>query len=112
MWPTVRPDTRRLVACREAAGFRRMLACRISMGRVLLAVACAGLPLGAVLAAPPAGSAPAAGATTTAVGDGLIDARYVLDAAARVAAPWNGPRTGPPAQPGKHIAIVGEDLRN
>ncbi len=42
----------------------------------------------------------------------LGEARRVVEAAARPAAPWNGPRTGPRAQPGKHVAVVAEDLRN
>jgi ribose transport system substrate-binding protein len=44
--------------------------------------------------------------------DFLVMAKGVVDAAARPAAPWNGPRNGPRAQPGKHIAVVAEDLRN
>ncbi len=42
----------------------------------------------------------------------LAQARRVVVAAAQPAAPWNGPRTGPHALPGKRIAIVNEDLRN
>jgi ribose transport system substrate-binding protein len=42
----------------------------------------------------------------------LGDARRAVDAAARPAPEWTGPRTGPRAQPGKHLAIVNEDLRN
>jgi ribose transport system substrate-binding protein len=45
-------------------------------------------------------------------GDSLADAKRVVDAAARPATQWTGPRTGPRAQPGKHLAIVNEDLRN
>ncbi|WP_425470793.1 substrate-binding domain-containing protein [Trinickia fusca] len=42
----------------------------------------------------------------------LTEAKRVVDAAAQPAPPWNGPRTGPRAQPGKHLAVVAEDLRN
>ncbi|MFL6699921.1 MAG: substrate-binding domain-containing protein [Vitreoscilla sp.] len=42
----------------------------------------------------------------------LADAKRVVDAAARPAPEWTGPRTGPPAQPGKRLALVNEDLRN
>jgi ribose transport system substrate-binding protein len=43
---------------------------------------------------------------------GLAEAKRIVDAAEQRAAPWSGPRTGPRAQAGKHIAIVAEDLRN
>ena len=42
----------------------------------------------------------------------LPDAQRVVDTATRAAAPWAGPRSGPAAQAGKTIAVVGEDLRN
>ncbi|WP_425452704.1 substrate-binding domain-containing protein [Trinickia dinghuensis] len=42
----------------------------------------------------------------------LAEAQRVVDAAEQPAAPWSGPRTGPRAQPGKHIAVFAEDLRN
>lgn len=42
----------------------------------------------------------------------LAEAQRVVDSATQAAAPWGGPRTGPAAQPGKTIAVVGEDLRN
>jgi len=42
----------------------------------------------------------------------LEQAKRIVDAAAQPAAPWSCPRTGPPGQPGKHVAIVAEDLRN
>ena len=42
----------------------------------------------------------------------LADAKRVVDDAARAAPEWTGPRTGPPAQPGKRLALVNEDLRN
>src|SRR5881409_2965341 len=44
--------------------------------------------------------------------DALAEARRIVEAATQPAAPWNGPRTGPPAQSGKHVVILGEDLRN
>ncbi|WP_184033010.1 substrate-binding domain-containing protein [Paraburkholderia sp. Cpub6] len=75
----------------------------------LLALACACL-----LSAAPAQDllpGPAPGAPVAAT-DFLALARRVVDAASRPAAPWKGPRNGPPAQSGKHIAVVAEDLRN
>jgi len=42
----------------------------------------------------------------------LVEAQRVVDAATQAAAPWSGPKAGPPAQPDKTIAVVGEDLRN
>jgi ribose transport system substrate-binding protein len=54
----------------------------------------------------------AAGAQTAASGANLAEARRVVAAAEQSAVPWSGPRNGPPAQPGKHVAIVAEDLRN
>lgn len=45
-------------------------------------------------------------------GNTLIEAKRIVAAAERSAIPWTGPRTGPQAQAGKHIAIVAEDLRN
>ena len=42
----------------------------------------------------------------------LADAKRAVDAAARPAQEWTGPRTGPPARPGKRLALVNEDLRN
>jgi len=59
---------------------------------------------------PEAGPSAAVSARTS--GDGLADAKRVVDAAARPATQWTGPRTGPRAQPGKHLAVVNEDLRN
>ncbi|APA90134.1 substrate-binding domain-containing protein (plasmid) [Paraburkholderia sprentiae WSM5005] len=44
--------------------------------------------------------------------DFLAEAKRVVDAATRPAAPWSGPRSGPRAQSGKRIAVVAEDLRN
>ncbi|MGF6416429.1 ribose transport system substrate-binding protein [Paraburkholderia sp. MM5482-R2] len=75
----------------------------------LLALACACvLPAAAAQDLLP-GPAPGAPVAAT---DFLALARRVVDAASRPAAPWNGPRKGPPAQSGKHIAVVTEDLRN
>jgi ribose transport system substrate-binding protein len=42
----------------------------------------------------------------------LTEAKRIVDAAARPAAPWSGPNSGPRAQPDRHIAVVAEDLRN
>ncbi len=77
------------------------------MKRALLTLICAGMPLVGMAAGPsvPAASDPAARAF-------LAEAQRVLDSAAKPAAPWNGPQTGPRAQPKKLIAVVGEDLRN
>ncbi len=79
---------------------------------VQLAVACAQ----SVVVAQAVSAAPVAGASAAAPADlnrdYLADARRVVDAAARPAAAWVGPRTGPSAQPGKRIALVNEDLRN
>ena len=55
---------------------------------------------------------PSAGVSARASGDDLADAKRIVDAAARPATEWTGPRTGPRARPGKHLAIVNEDLRN
>ncbi|MBB5496688.1 substrate-binding domain-containing protein [Paraburkholderia sp. MM5384-R2] len=75
----------------------------------LLALACACVLLAAAAQDLSPGPAPGAPAAAT---DFLALARRVVDAASRPAAPWNGPRNGPPAQSGKHIAVVAEDLRN
>ena len=42
----------------------------------------------------------------------FAEAKRIVGAAEQRAAPWSGPRTGPRAEPGKHIAVVAEDLRN
>ena len=55
---------------------------------------------------------PSVAVTTRTSGESLADAKRVVDAAARPATQWTGPRTGPRAQPGKHLAVVNEDLRN
>lgn len=57
-------------------------------------------------------SASAAGARSASGGLSLAEAQRVVAAAEQSAVPWNGPRNGPRAQPGKHLAIVAEDLRN
>ena len=78
-----------------------------------LALACGCMPPALAAANAPAGaSAPTVEATATDASNFLADARRVLAAAVQPAAQWNGPRTGPPAQAGKHVAVVGEDLRN
>ncbi|MBJ7311150.1 substrate-binding domain-containing protein [Rugamonas sp. CCM 8940] len=38
--------------------------------------------------------------------------RQLVERAGAHGAPWSGPQSGPPAQPGAAIAIVSEDLRN
>ncbi|MBW8756999.1 MAG: substrate-binding domain-containing protein [Burkholderiales bacterium] len=69
------------------------------------ALACASASVSASVTAPePAASGLAAAA--------LADGRRIVDAAAQPAAAWTGPRTGPPAAPGKQLAVVNEDLRN
>ena len=55
---------------------------------------------------------PSVAVATRTSGESLADAKRVVDAAARPATQWTGPRTGPRAQPGKHLAVVNEDLRN
>lgn len=57
-------------------------------------------------------SASTTSAAVTTPGNTLAEAQRVVAAAARSAVPWTGPRTGPRAQAGKHLAIVAEDLRN
>lgn len=42
----------------------------------------------------------------------LDSARLIVEQASRPTAPWGGPTTGPPAQPGKTVAVLAEDLRN
>ena len=54
----------------------------------------------------------AGGAHLVASALNLTEAKRVVAAAEQAAAPWNGPRSGPPAQRGKRLAIVAEDLRN
>jgi len=84
------------------------------MRRLLLAWAVACTPSVVLAQGGPKGpeaGPPVAGSTRTS-GDNLADAKRVVDAAARPATQWTGPRAGPRAQPGKHLAIVNEDLRN
>jgi ribose transport system substrate-binding protein len=69
---------------------------RAAAGRTIVVLAAALLAAGAAGAAPP-----------------LVEqAREVAAAAAQHGTPWRGPRSGPPAQPGKTVVIVAEDLRN
>ncbi|CAN7781473.1 substrate-binding domain-containing protein [Paraburkholderia hospita] len=79
------------------------------MRGLLLAWACACMP--SVATAQDVLPAPVPGALVAA-GTYLAFAKRVVDVAAQPAAPWNGPHNGPRAQPGKHIAVVAEDLRN
>ena len=76
------------------------------------AVACSHMILLAqvVAAAPVSGITAAASIDPTS--NYLADAKRVVEAAARPAAAWAGPRSGPRAQGGKRIAVVNEDLRN
>ncbi|TKC91816.1 sugar ABC transporter substrate-binding protein [Trinickia terrae] len=76
----------------------------------LLAWACACMPWLATAQGLP--TAPVPKTAAAAAKDYLADAKRIVDTAAQPAAPWNGPRTGPRAQPGKHLAVVAEDLRN
>ncbi len=81
--------------------------------RVQWAMACARVVVATQigLAAPLVAAAAASGPTDP--GEAyLADARRVVDAAARPAPAWVGPRSGPRAQAGKRIAMVNEDLRN
>ena len=82
------------------------------MKRMLLPLACAVVSWAAAVADPAVTGTPAVAAAGPAEQAFLADARRLLEAAAQPAAPWDGPRSGPPAQPGKQIAVVGEDLRN
>lgn len=76
----------------------------------LLAWACA--CLASVATAQGASVAAVAPRVSVAARDYLLEARRVVDAASQPSAPWDGPRTGPRAQAGKHVAVVAEDLRN
>ena len=82
------------------------------MRGVLSALALAWVCLPSVPAAQGSLIVAAPNASVAAKRDNLAEEKSVVDAAAQPAAPWNGPRNGPPAQPGKHIAVVAEDLRN
>ncbi|CAB3793027.1 hypothetical protein LMG28614_03631 [Paraburkholderia ultramafica] len=79
------------------------------MRGLLLAWACACMLSAAAAPGIPTAPVPRA---AVAARDYLAEAKRVVDAAAQPAAPWNGPRNGPRAQPGKRIAVVAEDLRN
>jgi ribose transport system substrate-binding protein len=81
-----------------------------SIKGLLLASTLVWLP--AIAAAQALSTAVAPGASVSATNKFLAEAERVVDAASRPAAPWDGPRNGPRAQPGKHIAVVAEDLRN
>ncbi|HLX01150.1 MAG TPA: substrate-binding domain-containing protein [Trinickia sp.] len=80
------------------------------MRGLLLAWACACMP--SIAAAQGSLTASVPGASAAATSHFLAKAKRIVDAAEQPAAPWNGPRTGPRAQPGKHLAIFAEDLRN
>ena len=80
-----------------------------SMRRFLLALACAcTLSVATAQGVLPAPKPVAPAAAK----DFLTIANGVVDAAARPATAWNGPRNGPRAQSGKRIAVVAEDLHN
>lgn len=51
-------------------------------------------------------------ASQTALADSVEQARQVVAEASSRSPAWNGPNSGPSAQPGKTIAILAEDLRN
>ena len=72
---------------------------------VLAFIASGALAQGAPMASGSSASAAAAHAY-------LAEAKRIVDAAAQPAAAWSGPRAGPRAQEGQHIAVVAEDLRN
>lgn len=74
------------------------------------AFVCACLP--SIASARAVSGAAAAGARIAAGELNLTEAERVVAAAEQSAAPWDGPRKGPRAQPGKRVAIVAEDLRN
>lgn len=86
------------------------------MKYTLLALACCAgihsvaLAAGASVASPSGSKGPTSPGTSAS--ESQADAQHLLEAAAKPATPWKGPRTGPPAQPGKRIAVIGEDLRN
>lgn len=85
------------------------------MKYMLLALACAAVHLVALAAGSSVASPPSSSGFTssgTSASESVADAQRLLDTAAKPATPWKGPRTGPRAQPGKRIAVVGEDLRN
>src|SRR5471032_2467252 len=42
----------------------------------------------------------------------LAETQQIVDQATLRGVPWTGPESGPPAQPGKNIAFIAEDLRN
>jgi len=77
------------------------------MRGLLLACVCAWMP--AVVAAQ---GLPASAAAVAALSDDLAEARRLVGAATQPAPRWSGPRSGPPAQAPRRIALVDEDLRN
>jgi len=77
---------------------------------VLLAVVLLCLPLvAATHGAPETAAKPSKATDPNAY---LAQARQVVETAAQSAPKWTGPRSGPPAPPGKQLALVNEDLRN
>jgi ribose transport system substrate-binding protein len=44
--------------------------------------------------------------------DAVDEARRAVDSASSRSPAWTGPTTGPPAEPGKTVAVLAEDLRN
>ena len=79
---------------------------------VQLAVACAQSVAAAQVVPAPLISSVSAASSADPNRSYLADAKRVVDAAARPAPAWVGPRSGPRAQAGKRIAMVNEDLRN
>ncbi|WP_250866486.1 substrate-binding domain-containing protein [Caballeronia sp. INSB1] len=79
------------------------------MRSFLLALACA--CMFSFVKAQGSFASPVSGAAVAAK-DILTVAKGMVDAAARPATAWNGPRNGPRAQPGKRIAVVAENLHN
>ncbi|MFK4447931.1 ribose transport system substrate-binding protein [Caballeronia udeis] len=57
---------------------------------------------------PPSSAGQPASATTLS----LAETQRIIAKATLHGVPWTGPESGPPAQPGKSIAFISEDLRN
>ena len=51
-------------------------------------------------------------ASSAAMADAVSDAKAVVEEYSKPNAPWNGPTTGPKAEPGKSIIYVSTDQRN
>jgi ribose transport system substrate-binding protein len=68
--------------------------------------------IGAALGSQAAGGEPPRSGDATAPAVSLVAMKDKVAAASRRAPPWDGPRSGPPAVPGKTVAILAEDLRN